>query len=404
MAAARPMVTVQAVDGSASTEQIALPAVFSAPLRSDIVVQVHTGMNKNARQPYAVKFAAGMQTSAESWGTGRAVSRIPRVPGGGTHRAGQGAFGNMCRGGRMFAPNKTWRRWHRKINVNLKRYAVCSALAATAVPALVMARGHKVDQVAEMPLVVSNDAEGLKKTSKALAVMAAIGAQDDTEKARASVNLRRGKGKMRNRRYIGRKGPLVVYASDEGISKAFRNLPGVELACVDRLNLLQLAPGGHFGRFVIYTKAAMEKLDSIFGTTEKESDVKKGFKVPRNMMSNPDVTRVINSDEIQSIVRQPKEVKKGSTMKKNPLKNLGAMIKLNPYAKTARRHALLLQAQRSELKQKKLENMRNGVSNKLGKPAAVKQVGKDFIAALRKEHDYAGPDYEVFSNWLGNDA
>lgn len=48
--------------------------------------------------------------------------------------------------------------------------------------------------------------------------------------------------------------------------------------------------------------------------------------------------------------------------------------------------------------------MRNGVSNKLGKPAAVKKVGKDFIAALRKEHDYAGPDYEVFSNWLGQDA
>lgn len=88
-----------------------------------------------------------MQTSAESWGTGRAVSRIPRVPGGGTHRAGQGAFGNMCRGGRMFAPTKTWRRWHRKINVNLKRYAVCSAIAATGVPALVMARGHRIDQV-----------------------------------------------------------------------------------------------------------------------------------------------------------------------------------------------------------------------------------------------------------------
>eukprot|EP00873_Tetraselmis_striata_P043575 jgi/Tetstr1/463839/TSEL_008653.t1 len=375
MAAARPMVTVQSVDGSASTEQIALPAVFSAPLRSDIVVQVHTGMNKNARQAYAVKFAAGMQTAAESWGTGRAVSRIPRVPGGGTHRAGQGAFGNMCRGGRMFAPTKTWRRWHRKINVNLKRYAVCSAIAASAVPALVMARGHKIDQVPEMPLVVSNDAEGLKKTSKALAVLSAIGAQDDTEKARAS-----------------------------GISKAFRNLPGVETACVERLNLLQLAPGGHFGRFVIYTKGAVEALDSIFGTTEKESAVKKGFKVPRAMMTNPDVTRIINSDEIQSIVSQPKEIKKGSTMKKNPLKNLGAMIKLNPYAKTARRHALLLQAQRSELKQKKLENMRNGVSNKLGKPAAVKKIGKDFIAALRKEHDYAGPDYEVFSNWLGQDA
>ena len=120
MAAARPMVSVQAVGGD-QPEQVTLPAVFTAPIRPDIIVQVHTGLNKNKRQPYAVSMKAGHQTSAESWGTGRAVSRIPRVPGGGTHRAGQGAFGNMCRGGRMFAPTKTWRRWHRKINVNLKR-------------------------------------------------------------------------------------------------------------------------------------------------------------------------------------------------------------------------------------------------------------------------------------------
>ena len=31
------------------------------------------------------------------------------------------------------------------------------------------------------------------------------------------------------------------------------------------------------------------------------------------------------------------------TLKKNPLKNLGAMLKLNPYAKTARRAELLAQ-------------------------------------------------------------
>lgn len=68
--------------------QIALPAVFLAPIRSDIVQTVHTNLNKNKRQPYAVSRKAGHQTAAESWGTGRAVSRIPRVPGGGTHRAG----------------------------------------------------------------------------------------------------------------------------------------------------------------------------------------------------------------------------------------------------------------------------------------------------------------------------
>ena len=44
---------------------------------------------KNKRQAYAVSEKAGHQTSAESWGTGRAVARIPRVGGGGTHRSGQ---------------------------------------------------------------------------------------------------------------------------------------------------------------------------------------------------------------------------------------------------------------------------------------------------------------------------
>ena len=119
---ARPLVSVQSLAGEAA-DQAALPAVFTAPIRPDIIRQVHTGLAKNKRQAYAVSSKAGHQTSAESWGTGRAVSRIPRVPGGGTHRAGQGAFGNMCRGGRMFAPTKTWRRWHRKININLKRCA-----------------------------------------------------------------------------------------------------------------------------------------------------------------------------------------------------------------------------------------------------------------------------------------
>ena len=66
--------------------------------------------------------------------------------------------------------------------------------------------------------------------------------------AKASRNVRRGKGKMRNRRYVGRRGPLVVYGSDSGITKAFRNLPGVDLCPVSALNLLQvralLARGG----------------------------------------------------------------------------------------------------------------------------------------------------------------
>ncbi len=45
---------------------------------------------------------------------------------------------------------------------------------------------------------------------------------------------------MRNRRYVGRKGPLVVFGDEFEIAKAFRNLPGVETASVNSLNLLQV--------------------------------------------------------------------------------------------------------------------------------------------------------------------
>jgi large subunit ribosomal protein L4e len=400
MASARPLVTVQGVDGS-SAGQTNLPAVFTAPIRPDIVQTIHTHMAKNKRQAYAVKFEAGHQTSAESWGTGRAVSRIPRVPGGGTHRAGQGAFGNMCRGGRMFAPTKVWRRWHRKINLNQKRYAVASALAASALPALVMARGHKIDQIAEVPLVVDNAVEAITKTSKALELLKSVGAIADVEKAKNSKNIRRGKGKMRNRRYVLRKGPLVVYGNDAGLSKAFRNLPGVEVASVDSLNLLQLAPGGHLGRFIIWTQSAFDKLDTIFGTTTEESKVKKGFKLPRAPMTNSDLARLINSDEVQSVVRAPKTAITRRPLKKNPLNNLGAMLKLNPYAKVARRAEVLLSAKRAAAKAEKLEKIRQGVSTGAKRPAEQKASGKQFYQSLVVDSEYQGEDYDVFSNWLG---
>lgn len=125
---------------------------------------------------------AGHQTSAESWGTGRAVARIPRVRGGGTHRSGQGAFGNMCRGGRMFAPTKPWRRWHRKININLRRYALVSAIAASGVPALVQSKGHIIDGVSEFPLVVSDEVQKLQKTKQAVIFLRRMKIWADIEK------------------------------------------------------------------------------------------------------------------------------------------------------------------------------------------------------------------------------
>jgi len=378
--AARPVVTVFPTKEGGAKGEIAMPAVFLAPIRDDIVAFVHTNVAKNARQSYAVNRMAGHQTSAASWGTGRAVSRIPRVGGGGTSRSGQAAFGNMCRKGRMFAPTKVWRRWNRHVNVNQKRFAVVSALAASALPSLVLARGHRIMQVNEVPLVLSNDAASTTKTKDAVAILKLYGAFEDVERCKASRKIRTGKGKMRNRRHVQRRGPLVIYDNDEGISKAFRNLSGVECAQVDRLGLLQLAPGGHVGRFCVWTQAAFAKLDALYGSARRNASLKVDYHLPRNLMSNSDLARLINSDEIQSVVRP---AKKGSALvsrKKNPLKNWNAMVKLNPAAAGIRRRAL-----RAEKKAKadKIAHVEAKRAGKVAKTSA--QVAKAAERAAGKK-------------------
>lgn len=144
---------------------------------------------------------AGMRHSAESWGTGRAVARIPRVSGSGTSRSGQAAFGNMVRKGRMFAPLKTYRRWHRKVNIKQRRHAAAAAIAASGVTPLVLARGHKVENIPELPLVVEDRVENIEKTKDAIAFLKRFNIYDDVVRVVKSKRLRAGKGKMRNRRF-----------------------------------------------------------------------------------------------------------------------------------------------------------------------------------------------------------
>merc|ERR1711936_519709 len=310
LAAARPLISVYDDKNVASGDTVCLPAVFKAPIRPDIVSFIHHEVAKNNRQAYAVNKDAGHQTSAESWGTGRAVARIPRVRGGGTHRSGQAAFGNMCRGGRMFAPTKTWRRWHRKININQRRYALTSAIAATGVPALVTSKGHRIEEIPEVPLVLSDKVEEIKKTKEAVQVLKKLKAWSDIEKVYSSKRFRAGKGKMRNRRRIQRRGPLVIYNKDNGICRAFRNIPGVTLICVDRLNLLKIAPGGHVGRFCIWTESAFKRLDNIYGTWRKESGEKNNYNLPMHKMAITDLSKLMKSEEIRKVLKKPKRKNK----------------------------------------------------------------------------------------------
>lgn len=227
----------------------------------------------------------------------------------------------------MFAPTRTWRRWHIKTNQNQRRYAVVSAVAASALPALVLARGHRIEEVEEVPCVVGDEVQSITKTKEAVNYLKTLAAHNDVSKVRNSVKVRAGGGKSRNRRYTQRTGPLVIYNEDNGLTRAFRNIPGVECCDVRSLNILSLAPGGHLGRFCIWTQGAIAQLDEVFGTFEKPSSIKKDYVLPASKITNADVTRLINSTEIQSIVRPagPKQTKRPFTQKKNPLRNPAVM-------------------------------------------------------------------------------
>ncbi|KAL2322346.1 LOW QUALITY PROTEIN: hypothetical protein Fmac_026725 [Flemingia macrophylla] len=198
----------------------------------------------------------------------------------------------------MFAPTKIWRRWHCKINVNQNRYAMVSAI-----PSLVLASGNLVESDPKLPLVISDFIGGVEKTKEAIKVLKQIGAYPDAEKAKDNHG-------------ISHKDPLIVYGTKGAkIVKAFRNVPDVEVANVEKLNLLKLAAGGHLGRF---TMSAFEKLDSVYGFFDKSFEKKKGYEFPGLKMVSSYLARIINSDEVHSIVRSIKDYKRAK-LKKNPL-------------------------------------------------------------------------------------
>lgn len=99
---------------------------------------------------------------------------------------------------------------------------------------------------------------------------------------------------------------FFTYTHLQGIRKAFRNIPGVDLMNIDKINLLKLAPGGHVGRFIIWTKSAFEKLDALYGTWRKEAQLKKGYNLPMPKMANTDLARLLKSDEIRKVLRAPR--------------------------------------------------------------------------------------------------
>ncbi len=245
--------------------KVDLPTVFATPLRPDVIKRAVLAIQSTRFQPQGRDPMAGKRTTAESRGTGSGISRIPRTKG----PSGRAAFSPGTVKGRAAHPPTSEKKIVKRIPKKEKRLALFSAIAATASRETVAKRGHAIEDILEIPLVVTDDFESLKRTKEVEETLIHLGILSEIYRVRESRNTRAGKGKLRGRKMKQAKGPLLVVAENRGIVEAAENIPGVDVVIVKNLNAELLAPGTHLGRLTVWTNSAIGKLNELYGEGEE---------------------------------------------------------------------------------------------------------------------------------------
>ena len=240
--------------------KIELPEVFSYEVREDVIKRAYLAALTARIQPQGRDPMAGKRTTAESWGVGYGIARVPRVKGERHPRSTSAAFVTMAVGGRRAHAPTVEKRIRERINKKERRLAIKSAIAATAIKELVERRGHVLPPKISLPVIVKAEIEEIETTKQAKEFLAKMGLWSDVERVRKKIKIRAGKGKMRGRRYKEGKSLLIVFSGKCKAVKAFRNLPGVTVAYVKNLSVLHLAPGGVPGRLTLWSEIAIKML------------------------------------------------------------------------------------------------------------------------------------------------
>ncbi|MBD50400.1 MAG: 50S ribosomal protein L4 [Euryarchaeota archaeon] len=259
-------------------KNITLPDVFNTEIRHDLVKSAVHASRANRRQPYGHREhdgkrspQPGMKHSVEWWGKGRGVSRIMRKTGQRTAAQNPHTRGGRRAHGPMVAKN-----WSQKLNSKQKIMARNSAISASVDKSIVSARGHKFSDEVRFPIIIGDymesrngtdekyDLESIPlqySTRKFVAMMEGLGLGDDLVRAKEGRKIRAGKATMRGRKYRTPKSILLVVSKKEGLHKAAKNVPGVDVIATKDLCAEDLAPGGDIGRLTVWTKSAIEELE-----------------------------------------------------------------------------------------------------------------------------------------------
>jgi len=265
------MPAVHNTDGSEATE-IDLPVQFTERVRPDIIKRAVESTQSKQRQPYGADRRAGLQHVTDWKQRNRAYrsrrgksypsSRTPRkiTFRRGMQMSGPGGEAPQTVGGRQAHPPKAEKDFTKEINDKERRKAIRSAMAATADPEQVRDRGHEFEDDLDLPVVVDSEFESLERTREVRETLEVLGLGPDLERCK-DAHVRAGRGTSRGRKYKRARGPLLVIGEDSGISRAARNLPGVDVVRVEQLNAAILAPGTDIGRLTVWTETAIERLE-----------------------------------------------------------------------------------------------------------------------------------------------
>jgi large subunit ribosomal protein L4e len=254
-------VNVYGLDGKTKST-VDMPNVFLITPRFDLIQRAVISTEAAQKQPQGRDPLAGKRNTAESWGTGFAAARVPRIRGSGFPNARNAGFAPGVVGGRLAHPPRAEKVLVKKINKKEKHLALLSAISATGIKNLVQKRGHLVSEIDVLPIVIDDKFQTLKKTAEVIEIIGKMGLEKEITRVKDTIKIRAGKGKRRGRKYKKRKGPLIVIKDDFGIVKAARNIPGIEVVCVANLSCSLLAPGTQCGRLTIWTQSAFNSLQN----------------------------------------------------------------------------------------------------------------------------------------------
>lgn len=245
-----------------------LPKQFNEEIRPDLIKRAVLAARSNKRQRYGAKKEAGKRASVKiskrrrkyrgSYGFG--ISRVPRkiLSRRGTRMNWQGAFAPGTVGGRRAHPSKAEKIWTQKINKKERKKAIRSAISSTVSAKLVKKRGHRIPD--NYPFIIESKIESVSKTKEIKDILNKLGLDKELKRV-CKRKIRSGKGKARGRKYVRKKGPLIVVSKECRLVNALENILGVDVAEVKNLNVELLAPGTIPGRLAVWTDKSIEILE-----------------------------------------------------------------------------------------------------------------------------------------------